>query len=91
MKTVLQTTNAFKDVVYNVKVTSFEGVKKYVGITADPFKTRYANHRHSYKSLVPKVQKSTTLFSYIWKLKEKNINYTIDWKILSKTSGNHKG
>ena len=79
------------DVVYNAKVTSSEGVEQYVGITADPFKVRLNNHKHSFKSLVPKIQKSTTLSTYIWKLKKKDIPYKIDWKILGQRSSYKPG
>ena len=50
----------------------------YTGLTSNTFKTRYYAHRQSFKKR--KLQHATTLSSYIWNLKDNNINYNIKWK-----------
>ena len=55
---------------------------KYYYVTCEnTFTERYNNHECSYKSS----EKNTELSKYVWKLKEKNINYFIDWDIAVKS------
>ena len=71
-----------KNVIYKATVTSSKGVKHYIGSTGGEFKKRFYNHTSSFKH--PQKKFSTELSKYIWKLKEKNIDYKIEWKILRK-------
>ena len=55
----------------------------YVGLTENKFKTRYANHKASNNINIQK-QNCTELSKHIWNLKQKNIEYSIKWKILKR-------
>jgi hypothetical protein len=57
--------------------------ESYIGLTDDPFKTRYANHTASFKHTSKR--SSTALSNYIWQLKDKNIQHNITWKIITKS------
>ena len=74
-----------KCIVYQaaVKTASNKDIT-YIGLTDNSFKTRWYNHRQSF--LNPKHRLSTELSKVIWDLKEKNIDYNIDWKIITKSS-----
>ena len=54
----------------------------YTGLTSNTFKTRYYAQRQSFKKR--KLQHATTLSSYIWNLKDNNINYNIKWKTVDR-------
>jgi hypothetical protein len=54
----------------------------YVGLTESTFKTRYGNHKNSFKHAAKR--SSTELSKYIWGLKDKNINFNIIWRILKR-------
>ncbi len=54
----------------------------YVGLTEHSFKTRYNGHMSSFKNNENK--HATALSEYIWTLKDKNVQYSLKWKILSK-------
>ena len=49
-------------------------------MTETTFKTRYANHKQSFKH--EKYKNQTELSKHIWSLKEQSIKYTIPWKIM---------
>ena len=74
-------------IVYQATVThkdseNSEKQATYVGLTENTFKTRFNGHTDSFKHKEKRF--ATTLSQYIWKLKEKQVQYTINWKILSK-------
>ncbi len=73
-----------ESVIYQatVKTDNGEPEQTYVGLTANSFKTRYANHKASFKN--EKKKSNTELSKYIWKLKENNIEYQITWRILKR-------
>ncbi len=73
-----------ESVIYQatVKTDNGEPEQTYVGLTANSFKTRYANHKASFKN--EKKKSNTELSKYIWKLKENNIEYRITWRILKR-------
>ena len=56
----------------------------YVGITENQFKTRYNQHNSSFK--LAHKRHETRLSEHIWKLKEKNIDHTISWSVISKAN-----
>ena len=71
------------NVVYEATVTTNAEnceVKKYIGMTGYPFKTRYHQHtasfRHSDK------RHNTSLSKQIWKHKDEKTPYTLKWRIL---------
>ena len=54
--------------------------ESYIGLTANPFKTRYNNHTASFRHEAKR--SATELSNYIWDLKEQNIRYSIKWTAL---------
>ena len=56
--------------------------KYYVGLTATEFKTRWLNHQMSFKH--EEKRNDTELSKYLWQLKEKKKDFSIEWKILAK-------
>lgn len=70
-----------KSIIYQATVTAANNRKEtYIGLTEGQFKTRYNNHtasfRHSSK------RSATELSNFVWSLKDQNIDYTINWKIV---------
>ena len=76
------------NVVYKATIKSATGTRHYVGSTGGPFKLRYYNHMSSFKH--EKKKFSTELSKYVWKIKGKNEDYNIEWKILNKIRQNKK-
>ena len=56
--------------------------KSYIGLTDDEFKTRYNQHKSSFKLLHWK--KDTKLSEHIWELKDRNIEHIIQWETIKK-------
>ena len=52
----------------------------YFGSTEN-FKSRYSQHKSSFKN---RPAAHTTLSSYIWKLKDENIQFQVKWSIIKK-------
>ena len=69
-----------ENVVYQATLPS--GVN-YIGMTSNTFKTRYNNHKQSFKSEYKK--NTTTLAQYIWNNKLTPSPH-IEWKILKRCS-----
>ncbi len=53
-------------------------------VTATTFKSRLASHKASFEA--EQKRNSTELSKHIWNLKDKNLNYAIKWRILSRAS-----
>ena len=53
----------------------------YAGISAPSWKTRYANHTHSFRHTGKRG--NTSLAGYIWRLKDENRDFTISWRTLA--------
>ena len=71
-----------QSLVYRAEVTSVDGVEKeYLGQTNITFKLRWNNHKSECK--LPHKEKATCLSKYIWQLKRKETNYTINWPVAS--------
>ena len=72
-----------KSVVYQAEVTADNNKPvKYIGVTADDFKTRFRNH---VKSLAhKKYSKETELSKHVWELKAVKKPFTIKWSLLKK-------
>jgi hypothetical protein len=72
----------FKNVIYKCIVTAKNQPKKvYIGLTEGEWKTRYNNHKSSFKNKI--YQKATALSCYVWDLKSKfNETPTLSWSIL---------
>lgn len=71
-------------VVYQatVRTSSPENTETYVGLTDTEFKIRLANHKQSFEK--EKLRNATELSKHIWKLREKNTEYELSWKILGR-------
>ena len=52
----------------------------YVGLTANTFKTRFNNHKTSFKN--PSKKHCTELSKHVRKLKDDRVNFNIKWRIL---------
>ena len=74
------------DIVYKAKVTSTDSQKPacYIGLVSGNFKTRYNNHNKSFRN--ERYEKDTELSKFIWNLKRKNVDYSVDWEILKKSN-----
>ena len=71
------------NMVYQATVTTEGGnVETYVGLTKNPFKVRYKDHKKSIKH--EKFSTETALSGYLWELKKKNINYDIKWQVVDR-------
>jgi hypothetical protein len=73
------------DLVYQATVSRPDKTEKetYIGLCATTFKLRLANHRSDVKILSRR--HATTLSEYIWTLKDKNVQYNIDWKLITRS------
>lgn len=63
--------------------------KIYIGMTENEFKTRYNNHKTSFKHR--KHSTMTALSKHIWELKEKQQEYEIQWSILKHANAFQSG
>ena len=54
-----------------------------MGLTENSFKTRFANHKSSFRD--PNKRLSTELSKHIWHLKDSKLEFKITWKILKQT------
>ena len=69
-------------VVYKAEVN--DNTNTYTGLTCNTFKERFYGHRHSFRNRDS--NKSTTLSSHIWNLKDKNENFEVKWSIIDRAS-----
>ena len=66
-----------KSMIYRAEVTSVEGRRHYFGQTVRMFKDRFYGHHHDLKHAAK--SKSTSLSTYVWKLRELELKPTISW------------
>ena len=77
----LPTQDCKKDsVVYVASVDSADGVEHYTGLTGGSFKDRWTKHMSDININKP----STTLGSYVTKLKQEGKPYTLTWDIMDR-------
>ena len=71
-----------KSIIYQATVTTNDNKpdQTYVGLTSNAFKTRFNNHKNSFK--YRRKKHSTELSNYVWDLKDNNVEFNIIWKIL---------
>ena len=69
-----------------ITLTAFQPKKMYLGLAESEFKKqRYYNHTQSFRN--ENYSNSTTLSSYVWKIKEmKKITSTLVWEIIRITA-----
>lgn len=73
------------NVVYKATVATTPGeTKVYIGMTEHSFKSRYNNHKLSFKHR--KHSHDTVLSKYIWDLKDNNTDFSIKWSIVTRAS-----
>ena len=74
----------WKGIVYQatVKESDTNNIDTYIGLTADPFKTRYNNHTKFFRH--KKYINDSELAKHIWKLKDQDKSFTISWKIIDR-------
>ena len=71
------------NIIYEATVTTTSGSSRsYIGMTEKEFKTRYNNHKLSFKDR--KHSHDTVFSKHIWDLKDENIDYTINWRIVKR-------
>ena len=74
-------------IVYSAEIiTDDQQLSKfYLGICETEFKTRFNNHKKSFRHR--ENEKDTELSKYIWELKDKHTEYQIRWSISQESSG----
>ena len=78
-----------KEVVYRAEVTDNSGNKnQYYGLTEHTFKKRWYSHKSNIRK---KGEAGTALSSHIWKLKDKNETYSLEWSIKTKAFSYRSG
>ena len=70
------------NVVYKATVNYKDTEQSYVGMTECSFKTRYTQHKSSFKH--SKHRNQTELANLIWSLNDKSISYKLSWKIIDR-------
>ena len=79
-----------KSNVYQADVETERGEHyPYIGISDGIFKSRWNDHKTSFKDI--KYRNKTELSKLIWELKDKNIKFTIKWKIIAKCQSYRAG
>ena len=71
-----------KNVLYRADVTSGNNTRHYIGAAATEFKTRWNNHKSSFK--YQQYKSATELSKHIWQLKDENKPFDIKWRIIKK-------
>ena len=71
-------------VVYKATVCSEKEKKSYVGLVEGDFKRRWNNHNQSFRRC--EYEKSTTLSSYVWSLRDRGCDFDMKWEILKRTN-----
>lgn len=72
-----------ENVIYQATVESKEGKQTYIGLTGNAFKTRFRNHAAFFRDI--NKRNVTGLSKYIWSLKDKNIQFSLSWKMMART------
>ena len=76
-----------ESLVYKATVTSpSKATKVYFGLTEGPFKTRFNQHSHSFRTDTAKRRTETELSKHIWQLQDAELEYSISWDIMQKAA-----
>ena len=76
-----------ENIIYQATVTTEGSAETYIGLTSTQFKTRYNNHTATFRNAAKR--NTTELSKHIWSLKDNNIQYNINWKIITKAVANY--
>ena len=68
-------------VIYKASVQTENESYTYIGQAGQSFKERLNNHTKTFRN--QKYENTTTLSKQIWKLKDDNKDFTVDWSILA--------
>ena len=70
------------NVVYGATVTRDDNghIETYTGVSKD-FKDRYRKHKKSFRD---RSAKQTTLSSYIWDLKDQDVQFDVSWRVIDR-------
>ena len=73
-----------RSLVYEATITREDNhhQETYTGLTERTFKLRLGEHHYDFRH---QKDRTTTLSSYIWKLKNQNIPYSITWKVITRS------
>ena len=77
------------NVVCKATVNYGDTEQSYIGMTECSFKTRYTQHKSSFKH--SKHRNQTELANHIWSLKDKNVSYKLSWKIIDRAQSYKPG
>ena len=73
------------DTIYKAEVLKSEDSKgsghTYIGMASGDFKACYRNHTKSFR--IEKYEKETELSKFVWQLKRKNVEFKVNFEILS--------
>lgn len=72
------------NIIYQATVRSANSTETYIGLTSTSFKTRHANHTASFRHVSKR--SATELSKHVWSLKDNNMEYNIDWRIITKAA-----
>ena len=74
-----------KNIIYQCTVTETTSgkVENYVGLTGNSFKDRLTKHRKSFRD---RSYHKNSLSKHIWKLKDKNVDFTVTLKIIDQAT-----
>ena len=73
------------NVIYEATVTTTTGnTNTYIGMKEHEFKTRYNNHKLSFRDR--KHSHATVLSKHIWDLKDSDTDYHINWRIIKRAN-----
>ena len=86
----LQGSCLLNNVVYKAEVVTYTGdLKEYIGMTANPFKQRYYNHKKSFESTT--YSNETELSKYVWQLKQSQRQFSVKWSIVKRAASYSTG
>ena len=71
--------NVFYEATLSADIQNY-GEKVYKGVTATTWKERYRNHLKSFNN--EKYEKDTELSKEVWRIKRKNKEYRIKWRLI---------
>ena len=70
-------------VIYKATVKANDQVNHYIGCSETEFKTRWNNHKSSFRHEI--YSDKTRLAQHVWQLKSANENFDVSWKIQRKS------
>ena len=70
------------NLVYQAKVKTQNESETYIGLTSTSFKVRLGNHKKSFNNET--YRSNTSLSSYIWGLKDKGVNFELEWSLIGR-------